>query len=152
MRANVSADGLPLVTFEEELNNVDTYFRLYNERKDGRLVLNHNIDEYDFLVPPLSVQPLVENAIKYARTEDKEDGAITINSYSDEKYIYVEVVDNGVGFDVNAIGAQSVGLKNARERFSILLQAEMTIESEIGKGTKITIKIPRGTSNERNSG
>lgn len=152
MRANVSADGLPLVTFEEELNNVDTYFRLYNERKDGRLVLNHNIDEYDFLVPPLSVQPLVENAIKYAHTEDKEDGAITINSYSDEKYIYVEVVDNGVGFDVNAIGAQSVGLKNARERFSILLQAEMTIESEIGKGTKITIKIPRGTSNERNSG
>ena len=111
MRANVSADGLPLVTFEEELNNVDTYFRLYNERKDGRLVLNHNIDEYDFLVPPLSVQPLVENAIKYARTEDKEDGAITINSYSDGKYIYVEVVDNGVGFDVNAIGAQSVGLK-----------------------------------------
>ncbi len=144
MRVNVDADVKVLVPFEEELHSVDMYFEICNERTGGRLNLYHDVAEYDFLVPLLSLQPIVENAIKYSGIEEIDEGYILIKSYRDEKTAdcVVEVSDNGKGFDVTQIRQDSVGIRNVKERMSILLNAKTEIKSVIGEGTTVKITIP----------
>jgi sensor histidine kinase YesM len=90
-------------------------------------------------VPILSLQVYVENAIRYSKVNEIEGGYIEISSYEEGDKIIVEVNDNGVGFDVNDIKDTSFGIKNSRERFKLLLNAEIEIKSEIGSGTNVRI-------------
>ena len=93
----------------------------------------------------MSLQPFVENALKYSKADEKEDGFVDISSLeTDDSYI-VEVVDNGVGFDASAVKSTSTGLRNATERLHMTLNAVVDIDSQIGVGTKIKIIIPKET-------
>ena len=81
LRAGLDASGgKELVPFDEEVQNVLRYFELQNLRADGALTLLIDLEETAFEVPMLSLQPFVENAVKYAETETVEDGHITLSS------------------------------------------------------------------------
>jgi sensor histidine kinase YesM len=96
------------------------------------------------LVPPFSLQPLVENAIKYSRVNEKEDGFIVISSFLDPTgAVVISVSDNGIGYDASKVSGNSVGIKNLSERFHILLNAELTVDSKPGEGTKTTIRFAK---------
>lgn len=141
LRLNIDSDGADVIPFDEEVRNILNYFELENLRTGGALTLLLDINYSDFTVPVLSLQPLVENAILYAETEKIKDGYIMLYSALEEGRITVKVTDNGKGFDV-ANAHYGVGLENTRKRFEGMLKATVTVKSECGKGTEISINIP----------
>lgn len=148
LRSDVDSMELPLIPFEEEIANVNHYLELENLRLEKKFVLLYDIDTTDFEVPPLSLQPLIENAIKYSKTNEKKDGFISLGSHlSSSGDILLIVEDNGAGFDAEKVGLHSQGLKNTAERFELILGAKLSIESAPDNGTKITITIPKEAKN-----
>lgn len=129
-----------IISFEDEVRNVLNYFELENLRVNGKLHLYLDLSETDFSVPVLSLQPLVENAIRHGELRNRQEGYIQLSSEKTERAIVITVSDNGKGFDVKAVHA-GVGIENTRKRFE-LIGAEMKIESEQNCGTRVTIEIP----------
>lgn len=139
MRLITDSEGDDVIAFNDEVNNVLNYFELENLRHNGKLNLLLDLEHTDFYVPVLSIQPLVENAVRHAGLTDTADGYIALSSVKTDGAIIVTVSDNGKGFDVNAV-RPGVGLENTRKRFE-LINAKMHVESGDG-GTCITIEIP----------
>lgn len=140
------------VIFFRELEYIESYVNIEKVRFGERLRVEFDIQTTDFYLPSLSIQPLVENAIKHGICKRPEGGTVWIRSYEDKEqeggYV-VEVEDDGVGFDVeqwdNAKGVKkSAGINNIRFRVEAISNARLFIESEINKGTKATIIFPDG--------
>lgn len=132
------------IPFADELNHVQIYVRLEKLRFKDRLEVEYDINETDFILPPLTIQPLVENAIKHGVTKRPEGGKVTLRTLHDDKGIHIVVEDNGVGFDPLALkddDAVHVGLENVRTRIGIF-SGIMNVESNINVGTRIEILIP----------
>jgi sensor histidine kinase YesM len=99
----------------------------------------------DFHIPALTIQPIVENAIKHGLMKLQSGGTIRVVSYESETDYYVSVVDDGVGFDTSLLldERKHVGLRNIRERLKAMVNGTIEIESTVGVGTKVLIKIPK---------
>ena len=143
LRSNLETKGSSLVSINEEIDIILNYVRLENLRKKDDIEILLDIEETDFLVPPLSLETFIENAIKYSKIEEKEDGFISISTYKDNYNYYIEIEDNGIGFDIHEIKKESIGIKNAKERIRILTGGNVEIVSKIEIGTKIVITLPR---------
>ena len=141
LRLNIDSDGADMIPFDEEVRNILNYFELENLRAGGSLTLLLDINYTNFNVPVLSLQPLVENAILYAETEKNKDGYIMLYSALEDGVITIRVADNGKGFDTENTDC-GVGLQNTKKRFEGMVGATVSVESECGKGTEITISIP----------
>ena len=156
LRANVMAGDIYLVPFSTELENISYYVELANLGYTEKFNIIYNVDCYDFEVPILSLQPFVENAIRYSQVITKKGGFIEIGSEETDHDYIVKIIDNGIGFDPASVEGKSQGIKNASNRFKLLLGADVAVESESGKGTRIIIKIPKknqkGVANENHSG
>ncbi len=152
LRANIEAGNTDLIPFEKELDNIQVYAELENMRYEKKFNLIFDIDDADFEVPVLSLQPYIENAMRYSKVNEKADGYIKISSVRTAGGIMLQVSDNGVGFDVNVVPSSSYGIKNSKARFEILMGVEPEITSEAGKGTVVSIFIPaaEGGTNEDN--
>lgn len=151
LRYNVNTCKTNLINFNDELENIYNLVELENLIKNEEINIIYNIDYIDFQVPVLSLEPFVENTIKYSMITQKEDGYIEISSYlEDDDKIIITIVDNGVGFDKKAIKETSNGINNTIERFKILLSAKVEIDAEPNKGVQVKITIPRGDKNENN--
>lgn len=142
LRNHVSNFRKPLISFEEELDGIDGFVRLEEMKRSIHYNVEYDVEFMDFYVPPFSLQVFIENSIKYARTESKEDGEIVISTRSSNENIIVIIKDNGVGFDPKAIKKLSCGMMNAKRRLELSLSAKVLINSVIGTGTTITILIP----------
>ncbi len=151
LRFNVNTIDHNLIEFSKEIDNIYNFVELENLKVENKFNIIFDIDYQDFLVPILSLQPFVENAIKYSKVNQKDDGYIEISAYHEKRYIIIEINDNGAGFNPNDIKEESCGIKNAKERFSILLNAYVNVNSEIGNGTNIKITIPEGEKNGHNN-
>ena len=145
LRGNFSElDNVKPIRFSQEMNHVKHYTDIEQVRFPD-MTIQYDLRSVEFLLPALSVQPLVENAIKHGLMGLEEGGIVTISAYETEKYYVVEVTDDGVGFDMNAgyDETKHVGIKNIRGRIEAMCGGTLTIESKIGSGTKATIKIPK---------
>ena len=130
-----------LVSFEDELKHIKTYTDLEKLRFNERLHVIFDIKVTNFVVPPLSVQPLVENAIKHGILKKIEGGTVTLKTYETEQAYIVEVIDDGVGFDMHSVDFSSnkhIGLNNVKHRIKTMVNGDIILESEINKGTKVT--------------
>ncbi|RIA65039.1 histidine kinase/DNA gyrase B/HSP90-like ATPase [Anaeroplasma bactoclasticum] len=131
------------VPVEEEINHAKAYSKIEMVRFDNVEVI-FNVEDKDFKLPVLTIEPLVENAIKYG-VRAKEKGIVEIKTYkSDKKHVLV-IKDNGVGFNTNQInndGKNHVGLNNVKMRVVNMVGGTFDVESIIGEGTTITITIP----------
>lgn len=136
-----AAGGENLIAFDDEVQNVINYFDLENLRADGALTLLLDLNARDFSLPELSLQPFVENAVKYADTQAVKDGYIKLSSEKTENAVVVTIADNGKGFDT-ALPHSGVGMDNCRERLKRLVGADVKIESQPCKGTLVTVIIP----------
>lgn len=137
LRLVTDSDKLESIPFEEEIDNVLNYFELERLRHGDVINILLDLDYTDFKVPALSLQPLVENAVKHGIKND--EGYVQITSYRQNDVAVVTVQDNGEGFDTSA-QSDGVGLKNVKNRFS-LYGCEFKIESS-ESGTIATITIP----------
>lgn len=136
------------IPFQTELNHIETYIWLEKMRFGQKLNVKYDIQVKDFSIPALSVQPIVENAIKHGICTKETKGWVEICTFDSAEYHYITVSDNGVGFDPNAPYDYShhkrpVGIENVRSRLQMMVNGDLTIQSTIGVGTVATIKIPR---------
>ena len=97
------------------------------------------------MLPALSVQPLVENAIKHGLMRLETGGTVLVRSYETDTHFCVEVKDDGVGFDTKLPIEEKthVGLRNIRGRLKAMVNGELIIESQINTGTRAVILIPK---------
>lgn len=146
LRANMDALGeKELTNFADELEHVHNYIWLEKMRFDDDLEFTEDISIKDFLVPTLSIQPLVENAVKHGMM-GKDEGILHVELKTKKVGDYIEVVisDDGCGFDVNQKkddGRSHVGMAYAKSTIENRLGGNVDIKSEIGRGTTITLKI-----------
>lgn len=150
LRGNMdSLTKLDPIPFSEELEHVKYYCNIEQLRFQDKLDIFYEIGPDQFFVPTLSVQPIVENAIKHGVTKRAEGGSVTISTEEDENNYYITVEDDGVGFDVNhpekyrQDNRSHVGLQNIKDRFTEIMGAEVKVESTLGVGSKITVVLPK---------
>lgn len=137
------------ISIEKEMAHVQHYVNIEKVRFPD-MTITYDLKARGFLLPALSVQPLVENAIKHGLMGLEEGGNVWISTYETEKEFCVCVKDDGVGFDPEKSpddGRKHVGIQNIRERIRIMRQGTLTIESAPGEGTTALIRIPK-ESNE----
>ena len=102
------------------------------------------VEDSDFSLPPLTIQPLVENAIRHG-VRIREEGIVRVTARRVKDGHEIVIWDNGVGFDVNASQKKDgthVGLKNVRERIEKMCGGSMRVESRVGEGTTVALLIP----------
>ena len=119
-------------------------------RFKNKLEIVWDIKANDFLLPALTVQPLVENAVKHGICKSENGGRLAISSRELDDRYEIEVSDNGIGFDVNTPpndGKSHLGIENVRNRLWKMCKASLELSSEVGKGTSAVIILPKKTKN-----
>lgn len=139
------------IPFGNEVEQVRNYLALEQRRFGERLRVEWSIEDEDFLIPPLTLQPIVENAVRHGVMKKPEGGTVSIRScYLPEGFV-VTVHDDGVGFDPQELErkqkaventGRNIGLRNVKSRLSLMRKGTMKIESKIGEGTTITLILP----------
>ena len=132
------------ISFSAALRHVEDYIVLEQIRFGDKLRFITDITVEDFMLPPLILQPLVENAIKHGISVKPNGGTITLRTRSEKGNFLIFIEDDGVGFDPSAAGSEhSVGLKNVRFRLRHMVNGSLSIDSTPGHGTVYTISIPQ---------
>ena len=140
------------VPFSQELDHLKKYLYIEKLRFEEKLNIVYDIQTEDFCLPQLSVQPLVENAVKHGVGMKKKGGTVTIATRETEEDYRIIISDDGVGFDpeearkkqeTQSDGKSHVGMENTRRRLKDLCDGEVVIESTPGEGTVATIILPK---------
>ncbi len=137
-------------SFRTSLQHLQDYIALEQIRFGDRIRFRTEIGFSDFYLPPLVLQPLVENAIKHGLTPKPEGGTITLSTERSGDRVVITVADDGVGFSTDkTIPQTSVGLSNVCFRLKQLADGNISIESTPGEGTVATVTIPLTHGKER---
>lgn len=147
LRTNLeSVESTKQVSFSEELQHVKTYLWLEQMRFGEALNVRYDIRCENFHLPPLTVQPIVENAVKHGLGQKEEGGTIVVRSRETEDCWIIGIEDDGVGFDEETAlhdGRTHIGIENVRRRLQYMCRGALDIESAPGKGTIASIRIPK---------
>ena len=135
------------IPFKEELEHVGHYVSLQQLRFGEALEVQYELECTDFKMPTLTLQPIVENAIRYGvRMAPKGRGKVLVRTTEHPDSYEIDVTDNGPGFDMNHVpddGISHTGLKNARERLRRISGGELTVISAAGEGTTVRMTLPK---------
>ena len=132
-----------MINFDEELEQVEDYIALEQLRFPEQITFEKKIGTSSFKLPPLTIQPLVENAIKHGLVGKGRSGKICLSTVRTDKAIVITIEDNGAGFDTDAcMKPDSVGIRNVRYRLNVLANGSLHIDSRPGEGTTATIQMP----------
>ena len=130
---------------KKEMEFVDHYLKLEQMRFRDELEIVYDLQYTDFSVPPLTIQPIVENAVRHGAMMNEDGGCVSIGSYLKGDFVEIVVSDNGPGTDADAAmtaDSSHIGIRNVRERLAAILDASLTFESIRGQGSRVTIEIP----------
>ena len=137
------------IPFTEEYQHIQTYLSLEQIRFRGKLAVIYDVEVTDFKLPPLTVEPLVENAVKHGVTKKRGGGSVTISTRRIAEGVLVTVTDTGVGFDPNTYmedGKPHVGIRNVRERLQNMVGGRLSVTST-ENGTVAVVTIPAKEAN-----
>lgn len=142
-----------LVTLRKELELVEAYLFIEKARFGERLQVVYHIDEeVDCLLPPLVIQPLVENAVLHGLSEIKKGGMVEITVRDRQDHVLICVEDNGIGINEKLIpqlmykNSENIGgvaLKNIQRRLTSLYGQGLAIENKPNGGTRVVIRITK---------
>ena len=135
----------------KELNQIDNYIKIEKARFGDKLNIIYDVDEslYNFQIPSLIIQPLVENSIKHGILKKKENGCVKIIIKKIDKDIEVIIEDDGVGIEQTVIDnldkqiKENIGLRNVHQRLKLLYGEGLNIK-KLEQGTRIEFKILGG--------
>lgn len=144
-----------LIVLSHEVRLTETYLFIERERFPDRLrVVWETEPGLEPYVPPLSIQPLVENAVKHGVLRQSEGGTVHIRILRADDRVRIEVGDDGVGMSAEqarqalsqpASGRRGVGLYNTNRRLKRLYGAGLHIVSQPGQGTTVSFEVPERT-------
>jgi len=141
-----------LAPLDEELATVKAYIEIEKARFQDKLCVEYEFEDcISIFVPLLTIQPLVENAIRHGILKKPEGGKVTIRTFNYVNDVIIQVEDNGVGIEISKLehmlleegSTKGVGIKNINRRLKLFFDTSLEIKSEQGKGTIVTLKIPR---------
>ena len=140
-----SLTDVKLIPFEDELKHIETYISLEKLRFDDRINIIYDLKTTDFNVPVLSIQPIVENAIKHGILKKVEGGTLKISTYEEEDSYVIVIEDNGVGFNNDDVKKEEnhYGIDNIKYRIKNMCNGSLDIKSVINKGTIATITLKK---------
>ena len=144
-------NNLKSVELIKELNQIDTYIKIEKARFGDKLNIIYDVDEslYNFQIPSLIIQPLVENSIKHGILKKRDKGFVKIIVKRIDKDIEVAIEDDGVGIEQTVIDnldkkiEENIGLKNVHQRLKLLYGEGLNI-TKLEQGTRIKFKILGG--------
>lgn len=141
------------ISFSGELEFIETYVKIEKARFVNEFDVVYELcDTSGLMVPPLSIQPLVENAIRHGVRKKEEFGTVVLSVREEKDGFIIEVTDDGVGIESDKLERLNrgirdenagVGLINVKQRIESLRGTDFVIESELGHGTRIVITISR---------
>lgn len=150
-----------LINLKEEISHVNSYVELEKARFGDRLTVEFNIEEktLEFRIPALTIQPIVENAIRHGLMKRISGGHVKIVTAVKNNELQIIIKDDGVGIPPeklktlldNSISTGSVGLRNVNKRLVNEYGQGLLIESVAGQGTEVIIKIPVKAINRKTS-
>ena len=139
-----------LTPFELEKAHVESYLEIEQERLGGKLKVEWNIKVTDFLIPPLTLQILVENAVRQGVSKRIEGCTVVIKTEEKIGEVVISVGDDGRGFDpalleenVEYANSAHMGLLDIKKRVRLFCNGEVEIMSTPNVGTLVKIHIPR---------
>lgn len=144
LRGNFSEiDNTRLIRVSKELEHTEYYIGIEKVRfPDIEFVTEMSC--CDFSVPALTIQPIVENAVKHGILKREAGGTVKVKIYETDSSYFISVKDNGVGFNVTELERENhIGLRNIKSRLEAMCGGSLNIESIAGVGTKITVEIPK---------
>ena len=144
LRRNFTAlESDKLIPFTEELEHTRAYLAVEQAQFEDRLFVEYDTPHTVFLLPPLTLQPIVENAVKHGMDPEAEPLQITIRTRDTGAVSEITVTDNGPGYEAADEEKPHVALKNIRRRLEMMCRGKMTIEAPKGGGTRVTVTIPQ---------
>ena len=131
-----------LIDFESELRHVNAYLSLVQADRSRQIEVLYDLKVTSFRLPPLSLEPLIENAVKYGTGTN--GGVITISTEETPKAIQIRVADNGTGDPDQSQKPKStgIGLSNTRQRLAMLCGGTLSAD-RTDSGMTVTITIPK---------
>lgn len=140
------------VSFREELDYITAYTNLEKMRFGENIIFHMHIEETDFMLPILSLQSLVNNAIVHGLRKGKRKGNVSIRSFRTSSEYIVQVIDDGIGFDAepykkvqNNKEMELGGLHRVKCQIEEMIGGSIEVNSIIGEGTVITLHIPENS-------
>ena len=135
------------ILLRQELTHVESYLALQQLRFGDELQVVYDIACEDIMLPTLTLQPIVENAVSHGiRESDSGVGTVTIQSREYEDHYEICVIDDGCGFDPALLeygDSSHVGIKNVQDRLRRLCGGRLEIQSAPGSNTRVTILLPK---------
>ena len=154
LRQNLDSLGTAgLIPFRDELAHTKTYTDIETTRFET-IAVEYDIRDDDFSVPPLTLQPIVENAIRHGAFV-RDEGRVRVSTRKTAAGHEITVWDNGDGFDPRKLkegDGQHIGLWNVRERLEQMCAGALAIDSGSERGTTITITLPDTKEVETHAG
>lgn len=141
-----------LIPFSEEYEHIQKYLSLEQIRFRGKLSVVYDVEITNFALPTLTVEPLVENAVKHGVTKRRSGGVVTISTRKTKEGYVITVSDTGVGFDPEHYmedGKPHIGIRNVRERLERMVGGSLSITST-PEGTVAVVTIPKKEDTDEN--
>ena len=132
------------ILMSQEMEHVRYYVSIETVRFPDMTFL-FEMNAGDFHIPALTIQPIVENAIKHGLMKLSKGGTIRVVSYETDSHYCVSVEDDGVGFDTDVLldERKHVGIRNIRGRLKAMVNGTLEIHSTEGVGTTVLIRVPK---------
>lgn len=147
LRTNMNAlVNLAPITLEQEIAHVHLYLRFEQMRFSDRFHMEYDLKCLNFKLPALTLQPLVENALRHGICPMSTPGVIRVESGETSEDYFVAVIDNGVGFDISNMengGKNNLSLGVIRTRVEQISGGELIVHSVPGRGTRVEVRIPK---------
>ena len=130
-----------LIPFERELDHIQAFLAIENADDPDRIQVNYDISDRYFYLPALTVEPLVENAVRHGIGAMESGGILTISAHLEGDNYIITVADNGSGFRPSETRGHGVGIENTRTRLKLQCNGTLDIISST-QGTTAVISIP----------
>ena len=132
------------IPFTEEYQHIQVYLSLEQIRFRDKLNVIYDVEVTNFKLPPLTIEPLVENAVKHGVTKKRGGGSVSVSTRRTEEGVQITIADTGIGFDPNTYmedGKPHIGIRNVRDRLRNMVGGSLSITSS-EDGTVAVVTIP----------
>lgn len=141
------------ITLAQELEMIDSYLTIEQTRFNDAIAITKDIDEsvLNTLIPPLLIQPLVENAVRHGLMKKDGTKRLMLSVKDFGSTIEVHIADNGIGFETTTKvwEPSGIGLPNVKNRIGYLDGATFKLQSEPGVGTHVQVRLPKREGTNR---